>query len=110
MLVKALKKHGYGGIMRRQGAEYHIENDKHVKLLVAVRAIRIISTQSEDQKVKVPTKRVEKKPELKKRTVKSKETLPEKKEKEIKKSKILKTRAEKKNLYSRKDMTAEENA
>lgn len=95
MLVKTLKGHSYGKRGRKQGDEYHIDNMKHVKLLVAVGKIKIIpEVISADVKVTAKVKKESaKKPETKK-TTKTKEQP----------RKVSKTKA---SSYSRKDMKAE---
>lgn len=59
MKVKALKRHGYGGKIHLQGEEYYIDSEKHVHILSAVKAIRIVLEPSHNQKLsEVKTEKV----------------------------------------------------
>ena len=44
MRVKALRQHPYGGRIHKKGSEYEILNQKHLQVLVAVKAVQIIGS------------------------------------------------------------------
>lgn len=91
MKVKALKRHGYAGITRKQGTEFIIDNMKHVKLLVATKHVKIIENTD---------------PRTVKKIEKQKEKVAVKTETKIKDRKVNKAKS---GFYSRKDMIAVDN-
>ena len=93
MLVKTLKGHSYDRRGHKQGEEYHIDNPKHVKLLVAVGKIKVIP---ETVKIEKPVKFAK---ESVKKTVDKKTVKLRPKTRNVSNDKA--------SSYSRKDMQAE---
>lgn len=116
MLVEAIKRHGYGGMMRSQGTQYFIDNPKHVKLLSATKRIRIISPGSAEKKVDSKTqskvKQVVSQTNSKIKIPKINTANKVENNKIVKvnkRKKAIKPRESKHKRYSRKDMMPEEN-